>query len=62
MTDLFVGTYKSREALFDLRFFEHHVFARNGVVFSEFHFLSQIPWIFLGHVVVTGTRCALELD
>ena len=38
------------------------MFACYGIIFSKFHLLSLIPWVFLGHVIITCTRRALELD
>jgi len=38
------------------------VFASYGVVFTKLHLLGLIPRVFFGHVIITGTRRALELD
>ena len=38
------------------------MFASYGVVFTKLHLLGLIPRVLFGHVIITGTRRALELD
>jgi hypothetical protein len=42
------------EALFDLRFLVHNVFAHDGIVLFQFNFFRRIFLVFIGCVKVTG--------
>jgi hypothetical protein len=53
---------RSRGSLFDLRFLELDVLARDGVIFAEGHLLGDVPRILLGHVEEAGVGGADELD
>src|SRR3954466_12751328 len=49
-------------SLFDFRFLELDVLARDGIVFAEGHLLGDVPRILLGHVEEAGVGGADELD
>ena len=55
-----LSTIKSE--LFDLRFFEIHMLARNRIIFPHHHFFGQIARIFLGYVEKAGVFGADEFD
>ena len=45
-----------------LLFLEDHVFASFGVVLHQFNALTAVDLVLGRDVLVTSTRCALELD